>query len=110
MIQLVVGWVKDFASNFSKVSQFRQKEKITPSKMGYEFEHDELKRLMQRLKRFETVEFTDASGSPLTPEIIEDRYGADGGIDCIIHIVAPTERGASNVATRIRNIIIHGDY
>lgn len=109
MIQLVVGWVKDFFK-FSKVSEFREKEKITPRASGYEFEHEELKRLMKRLKRFETVEFTDAYGSPLTPEIIDKRFGADGGIDCIIHIVAPTEKGASNVAARIRNILISGDY
>jgi hypothetical protein len=109
MIQLIVGWVKDFFKP-SNVEAFQQKEKITPSQMGYRFEHEELKRLMKRLKRFGTVEFTDAYGSPLTPDIIEKRFGSDGGIDCIIHIVAPTEKGASNVATRIRNILINGDY
>lgn len=110
MIQMIVGWVRDFFNNSSNVVEFREIEKITPSKMGYKFEHEELKRLMKRLKRFETVEFTDAYGSPLTPEIIENRFGSDGGIDCILHIVAPTEKGASNVATRIRNIIVKGDY
>lgn len=109
MIELVVGWVKDFI-NFDNVINFRKKDKITPSQMGYRFEHEELKRLMYRLRGFETVEFTDAYGSPLSPEAIEKRFGKDGGIDCIIHIIAPTERGASNVATRIRNIMIHGDY
>ncbi|MEC4806418.1 MAG: hypothetical protein SAJ12_11720 [Jaaginema sp. PMC 1079.18] len=108
MIQLVVGWVKDFL-NFS---DFHQKEtiKVSKSEAGYIFEHEELKRLMDRLKNFETVEFTDVSGTRLTPESIKERFGPDGGIDCIIRIVAPTERGASNVATRIRNILIRGDY
>jgi hypothetical protein len=114
MIELVVGWVQDFF-NFSNVREFKPVEtirpsKVTPSKRGYYFEHDELKRLMERLKRFETVEFTDAYGTPLTPESIDKRFGRDGGIDCVIHIVAPTERGANNVATRIRNILINGDY
>lgn len=109
MIQLVVGWVKDFF-NPSKVQEFKPVEKVTPSRMGYYFEHDELKRLMKRLKNFETVEFTDASGTSLTPESIDKRFGKDGGIDCIIRIVAPTEKGASNVAGRIRNILVNGDY
>lgn len=109
MIKLVVGWVKDFF-NFSKVAHFKPVTTVTPSRMGYYFEHDELKRLMKRLKNFETVEFTDASGTPLTAESIDKRFGKDGGIDCIIHIIAPTERGANNVAGRIRNILVSGDY
>ncbi|WP_416666788.1 hypothetical protein [Egbenema bharatensis] len=109
MIQLVVGWVRDFF-DFSKVEEFKPVETVTPSRMGYYFEHDELKRLMTRLKRFETVDFTDVYGTTLTAESIDKRFGKDGGIDCVIHIVAPTERGAKNVATRIRNILVKGDY
>ncbi|MCT7973963.1 hypothetical protein [Laspinema olomoucense] len=109
MIQLIVGWVQDFF-NFSNVKEFKPVEKLTPSQKGYKFEHDELKRLMLRLKRFETVEFTDVEGTPLTPQIVENRYGKDGGIDCVIRIIAPTERGAKIVATKIRNILINGDY
>ena len=74
------------------------------------FEHQELVNLMFRSKRFETVDFTDANERILTPEIVSKRYGPDGGIDCVIRIVAPTETGAKNVAGRIRNIIIRGDY
>ncbi|WP_445626211.1 hypothetical protein [Nostoc sp. DSM 114167] len=102
MIALVVGW---FQQKF-----FKQVEKITPSKEGYKFEHDELKRLMKRLRNFETVEFRDLSGSLLSPETIDQRFGQDGGIDCVIRIVTPTEAGARNVAGRIRNILIKGDY
>lgn len=113
MIDLVIGWMKDLFN--PKIKEFTPVEKITaekiaPSKKGYHFEHDELKRLMVRLKGFETVEFTDAYGAPLTAETIEKRFGKDGGIDCVINIIAPTEQGAKNVATRIRNILIKGDY
>jgi tetrahydromethanopterin S-methyltransferase subunit G len=109
MIQLVVGWAKNLF-HFSNEKQFEPVVELTPSRMGYYFEHDELKRLMKRLENFETVEFTDVSGTPLTPERIDKRFGKDGGIDCVIHIVTPTERGANNVAGRIRNILISGDY
>lgn len=109
MIQLIVGWVQNLV-NFSIPTEFKPVEKLTPSQRGYKFEHDELKRLMLRLKRFETVEFTDVGGTPLTPQSLENRYGKDGGIDCVIRIIAPSEKGAKNVATRIRNILINGDY
>jgi hypothetical protein len=103
MIQLAIGW---FQQTF-----FKQVEKITPQKEGYYFEHDELKRLMYRLRNYEViVEFRDLSGALLTPEIIDQRFGRDGGIDCVIRIVAPTDAGARNVAGRIRNILIRGDY
>lgn len=109
MIQFVVGWVKDFFDR-SKIRVFNPVETVTASQIGYHFEHHELRRLMVRLKRFETVEFTDVYGAALTLEGIAERFGKDGGIDCVIHIVAPTDRGAKNVAARIRNIIIRGDY
>lgn len=112
MIDLVVGWI---SKNVANLLKFKPAEtitpaKITPSQKGYKFEHDELKRLMKRLQNFETVEFTDVKGTPLTPDTIDRRFGSDGGIDCVIRIVAPTEQGAKNVATRIRNILINGDY
>lgn len=109
VIQLVVGWIKEFF-NPQKVEDFKPVQTVTPSRMGYYFEHNELQRLMMRLERFDTVEFTDVYGTCLTPESINARFGKDGGIDCVIHIVAPTERGARNVAARIRNIIVRGDY
>jgi hypothetical protein len=124
LVQLVTGWLDRTLSfiTIGKVTLFSKGYRIedeqgvtvnqqeTPSKRGYRFEHEELKRLMYRLRHFETVEFTDAYGTPISPETIEQRYGADGGIDCIIRIVAPTERGARNVQGRIRNIIIRGNY
>ena len=110
MIQFVVGWVKNFFELPGKVEQFKPVETLTDSKRGYKFEHDELKRIMKRLKGFETVELTDVYGTSLTPDSIDKRFGKDGGIDCVIHIIAPTERGAKNVASRLRNIIVNGDY
>jgi hypothetical protein len=107
-IQLVIGWFNKIRS-FTAVDKVTPSE-LTPSKRGYRFEHEELKRLMKRLSNFETVKFTDAYGTALTPDTIDKRFGRDGGIDCVIHVIAPTERGASNVAGRIRNIIINGDY
>jgi hypothetical protein len=123
LIQLVVGWVRDLFNSSSVelvetstpnknvyYADFQPVETVTPSQMGYRFEHNELKRLMERLKRFETVDFTDVEGVIMTSESIDKRFGRDGGIDCVIHIVTRTERGAANVATRIRNIMVTGDY
>jgi len=107
MIELVIGWIKD--TFFTSVEEIKP-AKITPSRAGYNFEHKELKRLMLRLRDFQTVDFTDISGNLLVPETIDQRFGRDGGIDCVIHIVAPTERGARNVAGRIRNILTKGNY
>jgi len=107
MLKLIVGWLE--ASVFQSIANI-EPEKLSPSQRGYRFEHDELKRLMTRLKNFETVEFEDVTGTKLTPESLSQRFGKDGGIDCVIRIIAPTDRGASNVATRIRNILLKGDY
>ncbi len=94
----------------SEQQDFVSVDRFTPSQKGYNFEHCELICLMNRLINFETVMFTDAYGVKLTPQIVRKRYGRDGGIDFVIHIVAPTERGARSIATRVRNIIINEDY
>lgn len=103
----VTGWLSNL--RFIPVEEIKP-QKLTPSKKGYQFEHDEIKRLMRRLKNFQTVDFTDAEGNILTESIIEKRYGKDGGIDCVIRIVAPTEHGARIAAGKLRKIIIDGDY
>jgi hypothetical protein len=111
VLQLLVGWVQD--NIFKKVESIEPVKVLrekSSSEQGYKFEHDELKRLMKRLKRFETVDFEDVQGNRLTPEIIDERFGPDGGIDCVIRIIAKTEQGTNNVTTRIRNILIDGDY
>ncbi|MBM0740372.1 hypothetical protein JOY44_01860 [Phormidium sp. CLA17] len=118
MLTLITGWLRELGSvvgfssstNYKSSNQFVEVDRISPSKFGYKTEHDEIKRLMTRLSGFETVEFTDTNGNPMNITTVDQRYGRDGGIDCVIRIVAPTERGASNVAGRIRNIIIKGNY
>lgn len=118
MLTLITGWLQQVGNligfpksiGYKTSEQFIEVDRISSSAFGYKTEHDEIKRLMKRLSRFETVEFTDAKGDPMDITTVDQRYGKDGGIDCVIRIVAPTERGASNVAARIRNIIIKGDY
>jgi len=88
----------------------QQSEVLSPSQLGYQFEHDELKRLLRRFSGFASVEITDAYGYELTEEIIEQRFGSDGGVDCVIHVSAMNERGLSWIITRVRNIIKNGDY
>lgn len=118
MLTLITGWLRELgnlvsfpsSNNYKSSKQFVEVDRISSSKFGYKTEHDEIKRLMKRLSRFETVEFTNTTGDPMDINTVDQRYGKDGGIDCVIRIVAPTERGASNVAARIRNIIIKGDY
>ena len=105
---LVVGYEQ--LDIFSGEPKFTPVEQLTPSEKGYRFEQCNLLALMYRLKGFASVEFTDAYGTRLTPKSIRTRYGPDGGIDCVIHIVTPTELGARQVAGRIRNIILSGDY
>jgi hypothetical protein len=118
MLTLITGWLREVGKlirfpnvgTFSTAEDFIEVDRISPSEYGYRVEHSEIKRLMKRLRRFETVEFTDAYGVLLSEATIDQRYGKDGGIDCVIRIVARTERGASIAATRLRNIIISGDY
>ncbi len=85
-------------------------DEITPSQRGYQFEHEEIKRLMFRIKGFATVTITDVYDAPLSLDSIDQRQGPDGGIDYVIHITASTERSARQVASRVRNILLRGDY
>ncbi len=64
-IQLVTGWIQRVFG--SKIADFTPVDKVTPSQMGYYFEHEELKRLMYRLRGFAVVEFTDLKNNPITP-------------------------------------------
>lgn len=107
VMSVIVGWCQNVLNDTDEVEVV---DEISLSQQGYQFEHEEMKRMMERFKGFATVKFTDVKGYPLSPERIDRRYGPDGGIDCIIHITAPTERGARQIASRVRNIIIQGDY
>lgn len=107
VMSVVVGWYHNLLKDTDAVEVV---DEITLSQQGYAFEHEELKRLMDRLKGFATVKITDVYNAPLSPESIDQRRGPDGGIDCVIHIIAPTERGARQIASRVRNILLRGDY
>lgn len=106
-ITLLVGYLVHSSKD---EEEFEQVDEVTLSEEGYNFEHNHLKRLIRRLEEWDTVEITDAHGAPLTPEIVEDRFGPDGGVDCVIRIAAPTEHGAKVVRGRIREILKKQDY
>lgn len=88
LLELVTGWLDVTANRFIKLgrvifyegwfrvedkNQVVEEEGESRSVQGYRFEHEEIKALMYRLRNFETVEFTSARGTPLTPEMIEQR-------------------------------------
>lgn len=83
---------------------------LSLSQQGLYFEHYEIMMLLRKFKGFATVFITDARGNELTEEIIDVRAGADGGIDCVIHVNAPTDRGLKWAITRVTNIIVNKEY
>lgn len=109
------------ALDFSRVvGFFRRSEQVaeavhdaelhSKSQLGYEFEHDELIRIMKRFKGYSSVTFTDARGQELTPKDIATRFGPDGGIDAFIEIEARTGGAAKRIETMVMTIIINTDY
>ena len=82
---------------------------LTRSQMGIRFQKDEFGRLFQAIGHWESIEIMTAYGSIV--ESVEDiPPGADGGIDAVIRITTATERGAKNVASRIRKMITQQSY
>ena len=82
---------------------------LTRSEMGIRFQKDEFGRLFRAIGHWESIEIMTAYGSIV--ESVEDvPAGADGGIDAVIRITTATERGASNVAARIRKMITQQSY
>jgi hypothetical protein len=126
MLRFVVDWIAHghpsspikvelpVARDASSILQFRQRQEdlaraLTPRERGIRFHRDEFERLFQRVERWTTVEFVTTAGLPI--ECVDDLpRGADGGIDVIVRITAPTERGARNIAGRIRGIMVHQRY
>jgi hypothetical protein len=126
MLRFVVDWIAHghpsspikvelpVARDASSILQFRQRQEDlarapTPRERGIRFHRDEFERLFQRVERWTTVEFVTTAGLPI--ECVDDLpRGADGGIDVIVRITAPTERGARNIAGRIRGIMVHQRY
>jgi hypothetical protein len=121
MLNLVVGWLQgDFSlpnlRDFMRIETFKIQtpavaKKKSPREQGIQFELEEVIRLMDRLAGYESVVFLNPrTGTEITKDNIERFLSKDGGLDYKILIVTPTERGAKNVAGRIRNILKNGDY
>ena len=73
------------------------------------FHRQEFARLFEAVEHWPSVEFLTAGGIPV--EAVDDLpRSADGGIDVIVRIVAPTERGARNIAGRLRNMLVSQSY
>jgi hypothetical protein len=82
---------------------------LTPRERGIRFHQHEFGRLFEALEGWPTVEFITTQGLPI--DSVDDLpRSADGGIDVIVRIVTPTERGARIVAGRIRKMIVNQQY
>lgn len=98
--------------NFIKKFFFQSRDgffvkELTASDIGYKVEADQAERLLERFKGFSTVKITDLYGRPVTMPL---RKGADGGIDLIFTISAPTEAGMKVVYGKVKRIILDNDY
>ena len=109
MLHIVVGWVRNLfrSSDVEVVDEIYVP--VTRSQLGYRFQRDHFEQLFNGISDWPSIEFLDAYGDPITS--LEDiSEGPDGGIDAIIRITTSTERGARNVAARIRNKIVNRNY
>jgi hypothetical protein len=127
MLQFVVDWLSRadtsepievelpvVVRDASAILQFRQRQQDiasspTPRERGIRFHQEEFARLFEAVERWPSVEFLTAGGLPVGA-VDELPKSADGGIDVIVRIVAPTERGARNIAGRLRNMIVSQSY
>lgn len=126
MLRFVVDWLSGansspaieveapVARDASSILQFLKRQQAveeapTPRELGIRFHRDEFSRLFEAVEGWPTVEFITAGGLPI--ETVDDLpRSADGGIDVIVRIVTPTERGARIVAGRIRNMLVNQQY
>jgi len=123
MLRFVVDWLTganslpaievepSVARDASAILQFLEQQQglanaPTPRERGLRFHREEFARLFEAVEGWPTVEFVTARGLPV--ESVDDLpRSADGGIDVVVRIIAPTERGARIVAGRIRSIILN---
>lgn len=82
---------------------------VTRSQLGYRFQKYHFEQIFTGISDWPSIEFLDAYGDPIT-SIDDISEGPDGGIDAIIRITTRTDRGARNVATRIRKTIVSRNY
>ena len=109
MLHIVVGWVRELFGSSDVEVVDAINVPLTRSQLGYKFQRDHFEQLFRGVSDWPSIEFLDAYGVPITS--LEDvSEGPDGGIDAILRVTTRTERGAKNVATRIRNKIIHRRY
>jgi hypothetical protein len=135
MLGMLVGWVRDrvfqpishplsthtqaaeieaetingAGEGFHQVSIGLLEETLTPSLLGYHFQFKEFEDLMKRVRTWDSVRFMKANGEPINS--LEDvSRGRDGGVDAIIVISTPTQRGCKIVAGRLRRILMTQDY
>ncbi len=126
MLRFVVDWLSGadslpaidveapIARDASAILSFLKRQQAieeapSPRELGIRFHRDEFSRLFDAVEGWPTVEFITSWGTRV--ECIDDLpRGADGGIDVIVRIVAPTERGARNIAGRLRNMLVQQAY
>jgi hypothetical protein len=126
MLRFVVDWLSGadslpaieveapVARDASAILQFLKRQQAieespTPRELGIRFHRHEFSRLFEAVEGWPTVEFITSHGLPV--ESVDDLpRSADGGIDIVVRIVTPTERGARIVAGRIRNMIVNQQY
>lgn len=88
VMSVIVGWCQNVLNDTDEVEVV---DEISLSQQGYQFEHEEMKRMMERFKGFATVKFTDVKGYPLSPERIDRRYGPDGGGLIVLFTLQPRQ-------------------
>ena len=93
----------------SAILQFLKRQQAveeapTPRERGLQFHREEFSRLFEAVEGWPTVEFITSHGLPIA-SVDDLPRSADGGIDVVVRIVTPTERGARIVAGRIRSMI-----
>jgi len=126
MLRFVVNWLSGadslpaidvaapIARDASAILSFLKRQQAraeapSPRELGIRFHREEFSRLFDAVEGWPTVEFITSHGLPV--DSVDDLpRSADGGIDVVVRIVTPTERGALIVAGRIRSMIVNQRY
>jgi len=82
---------------------------VTASEMGYAFQQTELCKLTQRLNGWKSVKVMNLRGD-IIYSVCDMPRGKDGGIDAIIVVTTPTERGSRQIIGRIIQIMKKQNY
>jgi hypothetical protein len=69
-----------------------------------------IERLIDRFSGFAGVEIEDGDGNPLEIGELPNPNAPDGGMDCVIVIYPDNYANPQAMLTRVKNIIIDGDY